>query len=75
MSPQDDTPQRRIPTLAERVRPKQLSIYGRHLAWLRGELPKDVSDEERTEALRQQLERERRQRRRDQGPPKAFFQG
>ena len=73
MSPQDDEPEPPIVPLAERVRPKQPSIYGRALLQLRGELPKDVSDEERARALNEQLRQERRQRRRAQGPTKVFF--
>ena len=69
----DDELDHPIVPLAERVRPRQPSIYGRALMQLRGELPKDMSDAERARAFNEQLERERRQRRRDQGPPKSFF--
>ena len=67
----DDEPEPTITPPAERVRPKQPSIYGRHLAWLRGQLPE--SDAERTEAIDEKLRQERRERRRAQGQPKAFF--
>ena len=70
-APTDDEPQPPITPLTERAPPRQLSIYGRHLAWLRGELPAD--DEERARALNEQLEKERLQRRRLQGKMKSFF--
>ena len=68
-----EQPEQPIVPLSERARPKQLSIYGRHLAWLRGELPENLSDEERAEALNEKVAQERRERRRLQGAPKAFF--
>jgi hypothetical protein len=73
IEPEAEEPEQPIVPLSERAQPKQLSIYGRHLAWLRGELPENLSDEERAEALNEKLAQERRERRRLQGAPKAFF--
>jgi hypothetical protein len=68
-----EEPEPPIVPLSERAQPRQRSIYGQELARRRGELPEDMSDEERAEALNEQLERERLQRRRLQGKPPVFF--
>ena len=71
--PEPDELEPPIVPLAERARPKQLSIYGQAMARLRGELPVAADDEERARALNERLRQERLQRRRLQGPPKCFF--
>ena len=69
----DDEPEPTITPLADRRRAKQPSIYGQEMARRRGELPDDADDESKTEAINEQLGKERRQRRRRQGPPRVFF--